>query len=111
MPAISYTAALQVVALIATCNPDYMTQGWHAALLTIAFEVFAILFNIFAINKMPPVEGVVVIIHLFGFFAFIVIFWVGWEKAKSGISPAADHIAGHGPSDTRQPNVYNIPRH
>ncbi|KAK4907132.1 hypothetical protein LTR49_023827, partial [Elasticomyces elasticus] len=30
----------------------------------------------FAINKMPLVEGLVVNIHLFGFFAFVVIFWV-----------------------------------
>ncbi|KAK4556672.1 hypothetical protein LTR86_006243 [Recurvomyces mirabilis] len=30
----------------------------------------------FAINKMPLIEGLVVVIHLFGFFAFVVIFWV-----------------------------------
>lgn len=76
MPAISYTAALQVIALITTCDPEYQTHGWHGALLTIAFEIFAILFNMFAINKLPLIEGIVVIIHLFGFLAIIVIFWV-----------------------------------
>ncbi|KAK5676171.1 hypothetical protein LTR17_027749, partial [Elasticomyces elasticus] len=76
MPLISYTAAQQIIALIATCQADFVWQGWQGALLTIAFVVFAILFNMFAINKMPLIEGLVVIIHLFGFFAFVVIFWV-----------------------------------
>ncbi|KAK0927720.1 hypothetical protein LTR29_017549 [Friedmanniomyces endolithicus] len=76
MPLISYTAAQQIIALIATCQADFVWQGWQGALLTIAFVVFAILFNMFAINKMPLIEGLVVTIHLFGFFAFVVIFWV-----------------------------------
>ncbi|KAK5706031.1 hypothetical protein LTR97_001017 [Elasticomyces elasticus] len=76
MPLISYTAAQQVIALIATCQPDFVWKGWQGALLTIAFVVFAILFNMFAINKMPLIEGLVVTIHIFGFFAFVVIFWV-----------------------------------
>ncbi|KAK3642941.1 hypothetical protein LTR56_010538 [Elasticomyces elasticus] len=76
MPLISYTAAQQVIALIATCQPDFVWKGWQGALLTIAFVLFAILFNMFAINKMPLIEGLVVTIHLFGFFAFVVIFWV-----------------------------------
>jgi len=76
MPAISYTAALQVIALINTCNPQFTATGWQSALLTIAFEIVAILFNVFAVNKLPLVEGIVVLVHLFGFFAFIAIFWV-----------------------------------
>ncbi|KAK5677178.1 hypothetical protein LTS10_010367 [Elasticomyces elasticus] len=76
MPLISYTAAQQVIALIATCQADFVWKGWQGALLTIAFVVFAILFNMFAINKMPLIEGLVVTIHIFGFFAFVVIFWV-----------------------------------
>lgn len=76
MPAVSFTAGLQTISLIAVCNPDFAAQGWHFALLTMAFVSFAILFNMFAINKLPLAEGLVVIIHLFGFFAFVVILWV-----------------------------------
>ena len=75
MPSVAYTAALQFIALIAVCDPDYVTQGWHGALLTIALVVFAILFNMFAINKLPAVEILFVVIHLFGFVTFVVIFW------------------------------------
>ncbi|KAK5695095.1 hypothetical protein LTR17_024620 [Elasticomyces elasticus] len=76
MPLISYTAAQQIMALIATCQADFVGQGCQGALLTIAFVVFAILFNMFTINKTPLIKGLVVIIHLFGFFAFVLIFWV-----------------------------------
>ncbi|KAK3614332.1 hypothetical protein LTR56_027319, partial [Elasticomyces elasticus] len=86
MPAISYTTALQIVALINTCNPEYQTHGWHAALLTIAVEVFAILFNIFAINKFQLIEGIVVIIHVFGFLAIIVIFWVMGPRTPANVT-------------------------
>jgi choline transport protein len=85
MPLITYSAALQVIALIYTCEPGYVTQGWHGALITIGFQIFAILFNMFAMNNMPLVEGIVVIIHLFGFIAFIVIFWVGnFHRYRNG---------------------------
>jgi choline transport protein len=40
MPLIAYTGAQQVIALIATCEVNYTIQGWHGALLTIAFVVF-----------------------------------------------------------------------
>ena len=76
MPAVAYTAGIQIIALIATVDAEYVAQSWQSALLTIAFVIFAILFNMFAINKMPLIEGLVVIIHLFGFFAFVVVLWV-----------------------------------
>ncbi|KAK5754894.1 hypothetical protein LTS12_015017 [Elasticomyces elasticus] len=53
IPLISYTAAQQIIALIATCQADFVWQSWQGALLTIAFVVFAILFNMFAINLTP----------------------------------------------------------
>ena len=46
MPAVSYTAGLQVISLISVCEPNFAAEGWHFALLTIAFVSFAILFNL-----------------------------------------------------------------
>lgn len=46
MPAVSYTAALQVISLIAVCQPHFEAEGWHFALLTIGFVSFAILINL-----------------------------------------------------------------
>lgn len=56
--------------------PDYVIQGWHGALLTMAYVLSAILFNTSAIGKMPILEGLAVVLHIFGFLAFLIIFWV-----------------------------------
>ncbi|OQO14715.1 hypothetical protein B0A48_00096 [Cryoendolithus antarcticus] len=86
MPAVAYTAAIQVIALIATVDANYVIQGWHGAVLTIAFVTFAILFNMFAINKLPLIEGLVVIIHLFGFFAFLAVLWVTGPRTPGSVT-------------------------
>jgi len=67
MPTVAYATSLQVLALIATCEPDYVAEGWHGALLTIAFVLLAISINLFAINKMPLIQGLVVMAHISGF--------------------------------------------
>lgn len=53
-----------------------LVKGWHGALLTMAFVLFAIGFNTFALAQLPLLEGVAVVLHIFGFLAFLVIFWV-----------------------------------
>ena len=68
--------AQQVAALISVCNPNYIIEAWHEALLTMAFVLAAIFFNTTAIGKLPVLEGLAVLLHFFGFFAFIVIVWV-----------------------------------
>ncbi|KAK4981162.1 hypothetical protein LTR28_003411 [Elasticomyces elasticus] len=50
--------------------------GWHGALLTIVFVVFAIGFNTYALGKLPLVGGLTVVLHVFGFFVSLVILWV-----------------------------------
>ena len=60
-----------------------MIKGWHGALLTIAYVSGAILFNTSAIGKMPILEGLAVVLHVFGFFAFLVIFWVMGPRAPA----------------------------
>jgi hypothetical protein len=62
----------------------------------------------FAINKLPLVEGIVVIIHLFGFFAFIVIFWAGDMKSKCPDNRLTV-TKGDGPEDSRQHHLHDFP--
>lgn len=85
MPSVAYTGAQQVLAFIAVCDRDYVIQGWHGALLTMAFVLAAIFFNTSAIGKLPILEGLAVVFHTFGFFAFIIIIWVMGPRA--GKSP------------------------
>ncbi|QIW95587.1 hypothetical protein AMS68_001105 [Peltaster fructicola] len=83
MPTVAYIAAQQVTALISVCNADYVIQGWHQALLTMAFVLAAIFFNTSAIGKLPVLEGLAVCLHFFGFFAFVVILWVMGPRAPA----------------------------
>lgn len=62
---------------------DYVIQGWHGALLTMAYVSSAILFNTSAIAKMPILEGIAVFLHIAGFFAFLIIFWVMGPRAPA----------------------------
>jgi choline transport protein len=57
-------------------NPDYVPERWHATLLTIAIVVLASLINIFATSQLPLLEGLILVLHVFGFFAIIIPLWV-----------------------------------
>ena len=83
MPTVAYIGAQQVLALISICNRDYVIQGWHGALLTMAIVLAAIFFNTTAVGKLPVLEGLAVVLHVFGFFAFIVILWVMGSRADA----------------------------
>lgn len=58
--------------LIALNNPDYGFDRWHATLLTIAIMAFAILFNTVLAVRLPLVEGIILILHLAGFFGVFI---------------------------------------
>jgi choline transport protein len=80
-------------------SPDYVIKGWHGALLTIAYVSSAILFNTSAIGKMPILEGLAVVLHIFGFFAFLVVFWVMGPRNWGSLG-LATLIGMVGPSTT-----------
>jgi choline transport protein len=66
-----------------TISKDYVIKGWHGALLTMAYVSSAIVFNTSAIGKMPILEGIAVVLHIFGFLAFLVVFWVMGPRAPA----------------------------
>jgi choline transport protein len=75
MPTVAAFGSQQVLALISVCDRSYVQQGWHGALLTIAFVLLAIIFNIAAIGQMPMFERLSMILHFLGFIAVIAIYW------------------------------------
>lgn len=87
MPTVAFIGAQQVLALIViSTDGAYAPQGWHASLMTMAFVLSAISFNTFAIGKLPVLEGLAVVLHVFGFFAFIVIMWVMGPRADAQLT-------------------------
>jgi choline transport protein len=76
MASISFACAQQFEGLIALNVPSYVIKGWHGTLLSIGVTVFSMLWNTLLVRKLPFVEGVIVILHILGFIAFVTILWV-----------------------------------
>jgi choline transport protein len=67
--------------LIALNVTDYVWQNYHGTLLTIAAIAFSIIFNTVLAARLPLIEGIVLILHLVGFFAIIIPLWVMAPRA------------------------------
>lgn len=78
----AFIAGTQIQGLIVLNYPDYQPQAWHGTLLTIAVAAFSVLFNTLLARKLPLIEAMVLVIHVFGFFGILVTLWV--------LSPRAD---------------------
>lgn len=76
MASTAYAVALQLQGLVALNVSDYTIKGWQSTLLCIAVALFAILWNTVLIRTLPLMEGVVMILHVFGFISFVVVLWV-----------------------------------
>lgn len=70
-----YIFAQQLLALIALCEPDYVVQGWHGALLTIAGASSAIALSVFIMQRLTVAQAIGVFVHISGFIAFLAILW------------------------------------
>lgn len=72
-----YTVANMLVGLLAINYPDsYVYQPWHVTLLVIAVAVAALLFNTLLAQKLALIEGLILIVHCFGFFGILIPLWV-----------------------------------
>ncbi|KAI0477375.1 putative GABA permease [Xylariaceae sp. FL0804] len=75
VPSSAYIFASQIIALISFCNPNYVPQGWHSALLTIASAVVTILLSVFVMQRLAFAQGLAVAAHCLGFVAFVAVLW------------------------------------
>ncbi|KAF2004743.1 amino acid transporter [Amniculicola lignicola CBS 123094] len=82
IPSIAYLAGGQIQGLIVINNPEYVPERWHATLLVIAVASFSIIFNTLLARKLPLIEGVVLVLHIFGFFAIFITLWVLAPRSK-----------------------------
>ncbi|KAJ4982842.1 amino acid permease [Stagonosporopsis vannaccii] len=81
---VTYLTGKQILALIIMWNPSYIPQAWHGMLIVWAILAICLFFNIFCAKKLPLIEGIIVILHLAGFFAVIIPLWVMGDRSPSG---------------------------
>jgi len=62
--------------MVSLCNPSYVLQGWHAALMTIASTAASVVLSVYVMQKLTMAQGLAVVAHVFGFIAFVAVLWV-----------------------------------
>ncbi|KAJ4138015.1 hypothetical protein NW754_001374 [Fusarium falciforme] len=78
----AFIAGTQIQGLVVLNYPDYAPEAWHGTLLTVAVAAFSVLFNTILARKLPLIEALVLVIHIFAVFGILVALWV--------LSPRAD---------------------
>ena len=73
---IAYLVGTIIQGLVALNNPNYDFQRWHGTLLVIAITMTSIIFNTFLAKRLPFVEVLVLILHVWGLFVIIIPLWV-----------------------------------
>ncbi|KAF7178962.1 hypothetical protein CNMCM7691_007786 [Aspergillus felis] len=84
-----YTVANMMVGVVAINYPEtYTYEPWHVTLLVIAVALIALLFNTLLAQKLPLIEGIILVIHCFGFFGILIPLWALSPR------PAASEVFG-----------------
>jgi len=69
-------AAQLVQGIITLWQPNYDQPSWHVTLLTMAFGIFATLFNTAGVKQLPVWELFILFVHFFGILIILVPIWV-----------------------------------
>ncbi|KAF2121706.1 amino acid/polyamine transporter I [Lophiotrema nucula] len=80
---VSYLAGNQVQGLVKLNYPSYEAKAWQGTLLIWAILAICLLFNTFFSKRLPLIEGVIVILHVAGFFAVLIPLWVMADRAPA----------------------------
>lgn len=83
-PAIAQLTSTLVQGLVLLKNENaHVAALWQTALFIMAFLIVAVAFNIFFAEKLPLAEGIFLILHIVGFFAFLITLWVMSDHAPA----------------------------
>ncbi|KAF2766876.1 amino acid transporter [Teratosphaeria nubilosa] len=81
--AIAYLAGTIIQRLVILTTPSYEPKQWQGTLIIWAVLTFSIVFNTWFAAKLPLLEGVVLVLHILGFFAILVPLWVLGNRGKA----------------------------
>jgi len=72
----AYLTGTMIQGLIVLNNPSYTPTRWQGTLFTIAISLIATFFNTYGAKQLPLLEGLILFLHIFGFFAILIPLWV-----------------------------------
>ncbi len=74
--AICFITGTIIQGLMILNDDTYIPQAWHGTLLTMAVAAFAVVFNTVLAKKLPLVEAFLLVLHVLGLFAIIIVLWI-----------------------------------
>lgn len=63
--------------------PEYVATKWQGTLMVIAVTFLVWVLNIWGAKGMPIFQNIMLIVHVFGFLAIIIVFWVLSPRATA----------------------------
>ena len=70
--------------MILLANPDAdLSENWQITLIVFLFILLCVGFNIFFAQQLPLAEGIILFVHVFGFFAFLLVLWIMAEHVPA----------------------------
>lgn len=63
--------------------PEYEPTNWQGTLMVIAVTLLVWVLNIWGSDLMPVFQNVMLVIHVFGFLAIIIVLWVLSPRAST----------------------------
>jgi amino acid transporter len=72
----AFLAAAEIEGLAILNNPNYTPKPFHLTLMMMAVALLCGFFNTYLARKLPLIEGIVLILHVLGFFAIMIPLWV-----------------------------------
>ncbi len=65
-----------IQASVTVMSDEYSPTNWEGTLMVIAVTIMTWAFNIWGTKMMPVFQNIMLIVHVFGFWAIIMVFWV-----------------------------------
>ena len=70
--------------LVLLVHPDAdVSTLWKTTLMVFLFVVLTVGFNMFFAQHLPLAEGIILFLHVFGFFAFLITLWIMADHAPA----------------------------
>lgn len=79
----AYSSAVIILSMVNIYHPSYQQENWHQSLLMIGVGLLGTLMNTYGAKRLPILEGIVLVVHIFGFFCIIIPLWVLSPKAPA----------------------------
>lgn len=84
VPALAFQLSGLIQAMILLVNPDAnFHKPWQITLFMFLLLAVTVGFNIFCAQQLPLAEGIILFLHVFAFFAFLLTLWIMADHAPA----------------------------